>query len=255
VKTYEVEVSFRERFGDHTLLRYRWPREPPEPGQFVMARAATPFATLDPFLFRPLFAHDYVDGELSLLFEVRGRGTALLAEENPQLLVSAPLGRGFAAEGGGPVALVGGGVWVSPLKLLSRHLSESGVPHDLFLEVPSTAPKAYAEWIRENYPGAALVPTDESLTPSAWRVLGCVGDLVRYRTIYASGTVEMLTAVKNASAGVVSAQLALRERMACANGSCYGCAVPVWEFGELTYVRACIEGPIFPAEILGSLER
>lgn len=255
MKTYEVEVSFREKFGDHALLRYRWIGEPPDPGQFVMARAAATVVTLDPFLFRPFFAHDYTDGELSLLFEIRGRGTALLAEEDAELLVSAPLGRGFAVEGEGPVALVGGGVWVSPLKLLSRRLSEAGVTHDVFLEIPSTAPQAYAEWIRENYPGATLVPTDGSLTSSAWAVLGRVGDLVRYRTIYASGNLEMLTAVKDASAGVVSAQLALRERMACANGSCYGCAVPIWEFGELTYARACIEGPIFPAEILSSLRR
>lgn len=255
MKTYVPKVLGRERFGDHALLRYRWAGEPPQPGQFVMARVATSTATLDPFLFRPFFAHDYVDGELSLLFEIRGRGTALLAEEDAELLVSAPLGRGFTIETGGPVALLGGGVWVSPLKLLSRRLRESSVPHDVFLEIPSTAPKAYAEWICENYPGATLVPTEGSLTSSAWTVLGCVGNFVRYRTIYASGTVEMLTAVKSASAGVVSAQLALRERMACANGSCYGCAVPVWEFGELTYARACIEGPIFPAEILSSLER
>jgi hypothetical protein len=33
--------------------------------------------------------------------------------------------------------------------------------------------------------------------------------------------------------------------MACANGSCYGCAVPIWEDEERTYARACIEGPVF----------
>ena len=250
MKTYEVEVSFRERFGYHTLLRYRWSGEPPEPGQFVMARAATSALTLDPFLFRPFFAHDYADGELSLLFEVRGRGTALLAEENAELLVSAPLGRGFDLRAGGSVALVGGGVWVSPLKLLSRCLSESGVPHDVFLETPSTAPKAYAGWIRENYPGAILVPTDGSPASSAQAVLARVGDLAHYHAVYASGPTEMLVAVKGASEGVISAQLALRERMACASGSCYGCAVPVWESGAETYARACVEGPIFPAEAL-----
>ncbi len=250
MKTYEVEVSFRERFGDHTLLRYHWTGEPPEPGQFVMARAATSALTLDPFLFRPFFAHDYADGELSLLFEVRGRGTALLAEEDAQLLVSASLGRGFNLRGGGPVSLIGGGVWVSPLKLLSRRLSESGVPHDVFLETPSTAPKAYAEWIRENYPGATLVPTDGSPASSAQAVLARVGDLAHYRAVYASGPTEMLVALKGASEGVVSAQLALRERMACANGSCYGCAVPIWKSGELVYARACIEGPVFLAEII-----
>ena len=59
-----------------------------------------------------------------------------------------------------------------------------------------------------------------------------------------------MKAVKSAADGVVPAQLALRERMACANGSCYGCAVPVWEAGEKTYRRTCVEGPVFEAGAL-----
>jgi dihydroorotate dehydrogenase electron transfer subunit len=252
MRLYEAEVLGRERFGNHVLLRYRWEGEPPEPGQFVMVRAATSSRSLDPFLSRPFFAHDYAERVSSLLFEIRGRGTALLAEDGSGLLVSAPLGRGFALEDEGPVALVGGGVWVSPLKLLARCLSESGVSHDVYLEIPSTAPKAYAAWILENYPGATLVPTDGSPS-SPQAVLDQVGDLARYRAVYASGPAEMLVVVKNASEGVVPAQVAVRERMACANGSCYGCAVPVWESGRPAYARACVEGPVFPAEVVRSL--
>lgn len=250
MKLHSVKVLHRERFGDHTLLRYRWTGAVPKPGQFVMARTATSVLSLGPFLSRPLFAHNY-DGEaMSLLFEVRGRGTALLAEEDVGLLVSTPLGRGFTTNEGGPVALVGGGVWVSPLKLLSRRLAQAGVAHDVYLEIPATAPKAYAAWISENYPNAILVPTEEALDAPE-TILNRLGDPSHYAAIYASGPTPMLAAVKRASANVVPAQLALRERMACANGSCYGCAVPVWEFGtQWTYVRACIEGPVFSAETL-----
>jgi dihydroorotate dehydrogenase electron transfer subunit len=248
VKLHAIEVLHRERFGAHTLLRYRWTGPAPEPGQFVMARTATSTRSFEPFLSRPLFAHDH-DGEtLSLLFEIRGRGTALLAEEDDDLLVSAPLGRGFTLDGG-PVALVGGGVWVSPLKLLGRRLARSGIAHDLYLEIPGTAPEAYAAWISENYPEATLAPTDGS-EDAPQVVLSRLGDLSRYATVYASGPSEMLAAVKHACSGVVLAQLALRERMACANGSCYGCAVPVWREGQRTYARACLEGPVFSAEVL-----
>jgi dihydroorotate dehydrogenase electron transfer subunit len=249
VKTYEAEVSSRQRLGDHVLLRYRWTGAAPEPGQFVMVRTAASATTLAPFLLRPFFAHDYAGGELSLLFEIRGRGTALLAEKDAELLVSVPLGRGFAVEDGGRGALVGGGVWVSPLKLLSRRLGELGVPHDTFLEIPGSAPKAYAGWVRENYPDATLVSTGGSPS-SPQTVLARVGGLARYAAVYVSGPAEMLTAVKSISEGVVPTQLALRERMACANGSCHGCAVPVWDSGVRTYARACVEGPIFPAETL-----
>ena len=248
MELHAVEILERERFGDHALLRYRWTGTPPEPGQFVMVRAAGSAQTLDPFLSRPLFAHDYNDEVMSLLFEIRGRGTAMLAGEDAGLLVSDPLGRGYTIDGG-TVALVGGGVWVSPLKLLARRLTRCGVVHDVYLEVPAAVPEAYATWISESYPDATLVPT-EGASGASQKVLECIGDLSRYAGLYASGPAGMLAAVKQASAGAVLAQLAVRERMACANGSCYGCAVPVWEAGERTYTRACVEGPVFPAEVL-----
>jgi dihydroorotate dehydrogenase electron transfer subunit len=247
VKLHEVEVVSRERFGDHVLLRYRWKDVPPEPGQFVMARASHPSRSSAPFLSRPFFAHDHEEDVTGLLFEVRGMGTALLAEEGgAPLLVSGPLGRGFDLDGAGegPFALVGGGVWVAPLKLLARHLTLRGVPHDVYLEVPATAHAAYARLLSESYPSAVLVPTDGS--PEAPRVvLERLGDLTDYRAVCVSGSVEMLAAAREACAGMVAAQLALRERMACADGSCYGCAVPLAGGG---YARACVEGPVFAAE-------
>ena len=249
MKLHAVEVLERERFGDHALIRYRWTGVPPEPGQFVMVRTADSLQALDPFLSRPFFAHDYDDEAMSLLFEIRGRGTALLAEEDARLLVSAPLGRGFTVEDREPVVLIGGGVWVAPLKLLSRFLSKRGVQHDVFLEIPGNSSEAYEDLVRENYWRASLIPTAGSpSSPEA--VLSHVGDLARYRAVYASGSSEILAAVKSACEGMVPAQLALRERMACANGSCYGCAVPLWRDGARAYARACVDGPIFPAEVL-----
>jgi dihydroorotate dehydrogenase electron transfer subunit len=248
MKLHAVEVLERESFGDHALIRYRWTGTPPAPGQFVMVRIAGAVQAFDPFLSRPFFAHDYDDEVVSLLFEIRGRGTFLLSEEDSVLLVSDPLGRGYTLDNG-PVALVGGGVWVSPLKLLARHLSRSGIAFDAYLEIPATAPGAYAAWIAENYPDAILVRTQaDSDAPQA--ILDSIGDLTRYAGLYASGPTPMLDAVKRFSDGTVPAQLALRERMACANGSCYGCAVPLWRDGVREYARACVDGPVFPAEVL-----
>ena len=249
MKLHPVEVLSREEHGRHVLLRYHWTGEAPRPGQFVMARPERHAGGQDPFLPRPLFAHDHDGDTVSLLFEVRGRGTALLAGEGAGLQVSAPLGHGFATGDGGPVALIGGGVWVSPLKLLSRHLEDSGIDRDVYLEVPGDAPEAYADFLRARYGGATLVETGGDADPSR-SVLDRVGSLSRYSTLYVSGTAETLGAAKRAADGVVPAQLALRERMACANGSCYGCAVPVLEDGEKTYRRTCVEGPVFEAEAL-----
>ncbi len=75
MRFHSVHIEDREKVGNYTLLHYRWPG-PIEPGQFVMAR--TNPIIWDPFLARPFSVYDH-DGEMaSLLFEVRGRGTALL---------------------------------------------------------------------------------------------------------------------------------------------------------------------------------
>jgi dihydroorotate dehydrogenase electron transfer subunit len=39
----------------------------------------------------------------------------------------------------------------------------------------------------------------------------------------------------------------VEERMGCGSGSCNGCVVPVHGGG---YVRSCIKGPVFDAEVV-----
>jgi dihydroorotate dehydrogenase electron transfer subunit len=57
----------------------------------------------------------------------------------------------------------------------------------------------------------------------------------------------MLAAVKLAAGNDLRCQLSVEERMGCGNGSCNGCVVPVRGGG---YVRSCIEGPVFDAEVV-----
>jgi dihydroorotate dehydrogenase electron transfer subunit len=241
VKFYGVRIESRERVGNYTLLRYRWPH-PVEPGQFVMARAAGFPVTLDPFLARPFSFYDH-DGEMaSLLFEVRGRGTALL-ERAAEIEVTAPLGRGFRIyAAGGHAVLLGGGVGVAPLKVLARRLSDLGVRHDVFL---GFADGRTAEVARE-FPGAAVATMDGSVgTPGT--VLDAAPDLEAYPVVYACGPNPMLAALKRAVGEGSVCELSVEERMGCGNGSCNGCVVPVrggW------YVRSCVEGPVFRAEEL-----
>jgi len=241
VKFYGVQVEDRERVGNYIVLRYRW-QGPIEPGQFVMARANGYPVTLDPFLARPFSFYDH-DGEVaSLLFEVRGRGTALL-DHTSRMEVSAPLGQGFRIDAAaGPSALLGGGVGVAPLKVLSRRLGEVGIPHDVFL---GFANAATAKVARE-FPGAGVATMDGSVGTHG-TVLDAVPDLHGYPAVYACGPNPMLAAVKREASERSLCQLSVEERMGCGNGSCNGCAVPVRNGG---YVRSCIEGPVFSAEVL-----
>jgi dihydroorotate dehydrogenase electron transfer subunit len=242
MKFYSVEVEEREELGPYTLLKYRWSLGPVRPGQFVMARAAGYPATLDPFLARPFSFYDY-DGKLaSLLFEVRGRGTGLL-DLASTMEVTAPLGKGFRIDPWlGRAALLGGGIGVAPLKILGRSLDAAGIPHDIFLGFADASPAAVAG----DFPGARVATMDGSAgTPGT--VLDAADSLEGYGAVYACGPNPMLAAVKRAAGESRLCQLSVEERMGCGNGSCNGCVVPVRGGG---YIRSCIEGPVFHADVL-----
>ena len=242
MKFYSVKVEEREELGSYTLLHYRWPQAPVEPGQFVMARAAGYPATLDPFLARPFSFYDY-DGEVaSLLFEVRGRGTALL-DLASTIEVTAPLGKGFRIGSDlGRAALLGGGIGVAPLKILGRHLDARGVHHDVYLGFAD----AKSAVVAREFPGAEVATINGSAGIHG-TVLDATGTLEDYGAIYACGPNPMLAAVKLAVGNESLCQLSVEERMGCGNGSCNGCVVPVRGGG---YIRSCIEGPVFPADVL-----
>lgn len=242
MRFHTVEVADRRELGAYTLLSYRWPGEGVEPGRFVMARAAGYPVTLDPFLARPFSFYDFEDGVASLLFEVRGRGTALLDRATETIEVTAPLGRGFEVDAsGGKAALLGGGIGVAPLKILGRELAARGVPHDVFLGFLDKRTAAVAE----EFSGASVATMDGSAgTPGT--VLDAAPDLGQYPTVYACGPNAMLAAVKDVAGPEGLRQLSVEERMGCGNGSCNGCVVPV----DGGYVRSCVEGPVFRAEVL-----
>ena len=242
MKFYTVEIESRRRLGAYTLLGYRWPGEDIEPGRFVMARAAGYPVTLDPFLARPFSFYDFVGGVASLLFEVRGRGTELLDRATETIEVTAPLGKGYEIDASrGRAALLGGGIGVAPLKILGRELTARGIAHDVFLGFLDAKTAAAAD----DFPEATVATMDGS-SGVPGTVLDAAPDLTAYPAVYACGPNAMLAAVKGAAGPDGLRQLSVEERMGCGNGSCNGCVVPV----NGGYVRSCIEGPVFRAEVL-----
>lgn len=243
MKFYRLTITNRYRMGPYVVLQYPW-GGPVQPGQFVMARHAGYPVTLEPFLARPLSVYDY-DGELaSLLFEVRGRGTALLDQAESEIEVSEPLGKQFTVDisSSDKAALLGGGVGIAPMKILSRRLEKLGVGHEVYLGFSEAGPAASVE----DFPGAVVSTIDGSVGVRG-TVLDAVESLDGYSTVYACGPNPMLAAVKRAVGQEAFCELAVEERMGCGNGSCTGCAVPVRGGG---YARACVDGPVFEAEVL-----
>ena len=105
------------------------------PGQFLHIRIED---SCDPLLRRPLSIHDYcASGKkngvvVRVLYEVVGKGTALLSEKKPYSEIDClgPLGSGFDMEkiaGYKNVYIIAGGMGVAPLFFLVRKIMECKV--------------------------------------------------------------------------------------------------------------------------------
>ena len=99
--------------------------------------------------------------------------------------------------------------------------------------------------VADDFPEATVATMDGSAGTHG-TVLDAAPDLADYPAVYACGRNAMLAAVKEVAGTDGQRELSVEERMGCGNGSCNGCVVPV----DGGYVRSCIEGPVFRAEVL-----
>ena len=96
-------------------------------GQFLEIKISK---TGEPFLRRPISIYNICkkDGIVEFIFQVKGKGTELLAEEEvgAELDIMGPLGYGaFKIENYKKVAIIGGGIGTYPLHELAKELHEN----------------------------------------------------------------------------------------------------------------------------------
>lgn len=221
------------------------------PGQFVQVQCAT---GTDPLLRKPLSLSGInpETGTVTLVYQVRGKGTALLAglETGQSLSVVGPLGTGFRLmEAGKRALLLGGGIGIAPLWALADALQKAGVSVDVILGF-NTASEVILD-------SDFQAVSDRVLITSMDGTCGIGGHacvplerelmLSDYDGVYACGPEPMLRAVKGLTEEVgVPCQLSLEAYMACGIGVCLGCVCRKdgGRPGEL-YQRVCVEGPVF----------
>jgi dihydroorotate dehydrogenase electron transfer subunit len=226
------------------------------PGQFVMIRVQD---GTDPLLRRPISLCGACGDAVELLFQVRGRGTELMAAWEPGRSVSlmGPLGNTFIIPDAIRTAvLVAGGIGAAPLLYLAKTLAGLPDVHRTFFFGSKTAKeRALVE----------VVPLDEFFEyvcvaeDGAGKIQGFVTDafsveLVRKKInaegacIYSCGPSPMLKKVAQISADYsIPCQLSLEAHMACGVGACLGCVVETRE----GYKRVCADGPVFDSSVLG----
>ena len=202
------------------------------PGQFVNI-------LLDGlFLRRPISVCDRVDGELTIVYKVVGKGTEKMSQMKEGTLdILTGLGNGYdlTLSGDKPL-LLGGGVGVPPMYLLAKDLLREGKQVSVILGFNTKDEIFYEEEFRALGADVTVTTADGS-----YGVKGFVTDAMKqldYSYFYTCGPEPMLKAVWNTS--VTGGQFSFEERMGCGFGACMGCSCKT----VTGYKRICKDGPV-----------
>jgi NAD(P)H-flavin reductase len=232
-------------------LEVEWAGPAPRPGQFFMVR---PLRT-SCFLGRPISVAGFADGRITFLIARVGRGTRELATLRPgeEVELTGPLGNSFLdflpgiAHGTPPaLAIIGGGIGVAPLLLLSRQCRAQGI------DATFLAGYKTASGLEQMLPADAELFTEDgsSGTRPATRGFATSGFCaVDYDGVFACGPLPMLKAVARlCAADTTPCFVSMERRMACGVGACLGCTIPTrGPDGATVNRRCCADGPVFTA--------
>lgn len=267
--------------GGQHVLRLRAPRCAAKavPGSFVHLTCGTGVPMRRPL---SIMRASTEKGTIDILYKVVGHGLATLSARLPGEVISClgPIGRGFAADPARPrCLLIGGGVGIPPMIFLAESLtkdqrvawrplvlmgSEAPFPFDprpSAFVVPGVSPDAIAAMpllesfgVPSRLASLAGFPGCYSgyVTELAAEWLGALdAGAIREVAIHACGPTPMLRACAElAHRFGVPCQVSLEEYMACGVGGCAGCAVQVSTAAGPAMMRVCVDGPVFPSEIV-----
>lgn len=227
------------------------------PGNFIEIRINE---NSDPFLRRPISIYnlDKKNGVLEFIFQVKGKGTELLAKkkEGDKIDIIGPLGNGtFKFEEYKNIAVIGGGIGIFPLYELSKQAKNAGKKVYTYLGFRNkdlvTLEKEF-----EDVSTILIITTDDgSYKNSGFAINYLKNDLEKNNIdcIYACGPLPMLKAVKKlAEEKEIPCQISLEEKMGCGMGVCLGCAVRTATSTDDNpqYLHVCKAGPVFNSKMV-----
>ncbi|MDS1029625.1 dihydroorotate dehydrogenase electron transfer subunit [Bacillota bacterium LX-D] len=223
------------------------------PGQFVQVLCSRSY---EPLLRRPISLH-YIDGEkgqISLLYQVKGKGTRLLSTMpvNGEIDLIGPLGNGFTVRGQGKkVLIVGGGIGIAPLLPAAKELQLQGNQVTTILGFNSEKEVYRTSEFRAYAQKMLIVTRDGSLGEQGLVTEPLERELQSevYNSVLACGPEAMLKAVCSLTQKyAVECQVSLEAYMACGIGACLGCTCGIKKGHEEILARVCTEGPVFPSK-------
>lgn len=214
-------------------------------GQFLNLRVEE---GCEPLLRRPFSAYRIEKTSIEIVFHVVGRGTAALRRkrQGDVLDVLGPLGKPFNTDDAGYDAglLIGGGLGVAPLPLLTSALKKIGKPVLTFLGARA------ASRLVTDYLENVHTATDDGSEGFHGNAVDLASDFlrknpVRRPKIFACGPMPMLKAVASFARGSdIPCEVSLEGPMGCGIGICQGCPVELAGPGT-SYALMCKDGPVF----------
>ena len=221
-------------------------------GQFLEIKVSE---TGEPFLRRPISIYNIEkeEGIVEFIFQVKGRGTELLADRKIGDLIDimGPLGfGGFKVQEYKNVAIIGGGIGTYPLYELTKEL-KGKANLNVYLGFRDKSLVTCEKEFEELGLNKLVVTTDDgSYKEKGYAIDFMKKDIEEHAVdmIFACGPLPMLKAIRAyAIENNIPCQISLEERMGCGIGACLGCAVKVISGQEPRYGHVCKEGPVFNA--------
>jgi dihydroorotate dehydrogenase electron transfer subunit len=208
-----------------------------KPGQFIQIEVSPgPF----PVTRRPFTISRTYSSSIEIIFEIVGRGTALLSEveTGSAVRVLGPLGSGYELNNGGWL-LVGGGLGAAGFPGLvseidCRLMLLGASSKDRLLPVPGVSLLSITE---DGSSGRKGLVTDllESVPWDSVSNIAVCGPVAMMKAVIHKIPVEFIS----------STQISAEARMGCGWGACEGCSIPKAGGG---YLKCCSDGPVFPAD-------
>lgn len=239
---------------------YKFSVEAPEivelakPGNFIEIRVSD---TTEPFLRRPISIYnlDKDKGLLEFIFQVRGKGTEILAKKQigEYIDIIGPLGYGtFKYQKYENIAIIGGGIGVFPLYELAKSAKKENKNVSVYLGFRNKDFVVLEDEF-ENVSDKLIITTDDgSYANEGFAINFLSNDIENEKIdcIYACGPLPMLKAVQKLSKEKsIDCQISLEEKMGCGLGVCLGCAVKKANSPKDApeYFHVCKGGPVFNA--------
>ncbi len=193
---------------------------------------------------------DQENGTVTIVFEVRGEGTAWLAERKAgdELNILGPLGNGFFPDKEKPAIFIGGGIGCPPMLGAARDYGEDA---EAILGFRSKEQLILLDKFEKCCQSVSVTTNDGSFGTK-----GFVTDILKDKlqekpdcVVYACGPMPMLKGVAAMCAEHgVHCYVSLEQRMGCGIGACLVCACKTHEKDGEHMRHVCKNGPVFDAK-------